>query len=182
MLGKRQSAPGWARLGSVPFSVFALLAFAVFSPLAVAADSSEVPEYTDAPPPIPKKSPPQKAPDGKDRADGGNQSSTSPGSPEDGSSEDESKRRDESGAGAGSKNDDGGGKGGQGDPAAQKSEPGDKPIGSVGSEPISHDDSSPLVPILIALAVLAAISIGIVTMRRRRQDADPGSSVSPGAS
>ena len=35
---------------------------------------------------------------------------------------------------------------------------------------VSHDSgSSPLVPILIALAVLAAISVGVVTMRRRRE-------------
>jgi cobalamin biosynthesis Mg chelatase CobN len=42
------------------------------------------------------------------------------------------------------------------------------------------DSSSPLVPILIAIAVLAAISIGAYYYRQRRQD--PGSSVSPKAS
>ena len=42
--------------------------------------------------------------------------------------------------------------------------------------------SSPLVPILIAIAVLAAISIGVVMMRQRRQRRGPGSSVSPKAS
>jgi len=41
----------------------------------------------------------------------------------------------------------------------------------------SDDGSSPLVPILIAVAVLAAISIGAYYYRQRRQD--PGSSVSP---
>jgi hypothetical protein len=46
---------------------------------------------------------------------------------------------------------------------------------------VSEDDSSsPLVPILIAIAVLAAISIGAYYYRQRRQD--PGSSVSPKAS
>ena len=44
----------------------------------------------------------------------------------------------------------------------------------------SDDGSSPLVPILIAVAVLAAISIGAFYYRQRRQD--PGSSVSPNAS
>jgi cobalamin biosynthesis Mg chelatase CobN len=39
--------------------------------------------------------------------------------------------------------------------------------------------SSPLVPILIALAVLAAISVGVVLVRQRRQGDDPGGSVSP---
>jgi hypothetical protein len=42
------------------------------------------------------------------------------------------------------------------------------------------DSSSPLVPILIAIAVLAAISIGAFYYRQRRQGA--GSSVSPKAS
>jgi hypothetical protein len=40
-----------------------------------------------------------------------------------------------------------------------------------------------LVPILIALAVLAAISIGAVVIRQRRQNGDgPGAAVSPKAS
>ncbi len=43
--------------------------------------------------------------------------------------------------------------------------------------------SSPLVPILIAVAVLAAISIGAVIYRQRRQDSGgSGSPVSPKAS
>lgn len=43
----------------------------------------------------------------------------------------------------------------------------------------SDDGSSPLVPILIAVAVLAAISIGAFYYRQRRQE--PGSTVSPNA-
>lgn len=45
---------------------------------------------------------------------------------------------------------------------------------------VSDDGSSPLVPILIAIVVLAAISIGAYYYRQRRQGA--GSSVSPKAS
>jgi hypothetical protein len=44
----------------------------------------------------------------------------------------------------------------------------------------SSDSSSPLVPILIAVAVLAAISVGAFYYRQRRQDS--GSPVSPKAS
>ncbi|HEY6732045.1 MAG TPA: hypothetical protein VI039_13600 [Solirubrobacterales bacterium] len=44
----------------------------------------------------------------------------------------------------------------------------------------SDDGSSPLVPVLIAVALLAAISIGAYYYRQRRQD--PGSPVSPKAS
>lgn len=44
----------------------------------------------------------------------------------------------------------------------------------------SDDSSSPLVPILIAVAILAAISIGAYYYRQRRQD--PDSPVSPKAS
>ncbi len=50
------------------------------------------------------------------------------------------------------------------------------------SQPASSSDiggSSPLVPILIAIAALAAISIGVVTMRARHHRADGGASVSP---
>jgi len=44
----------------------------------------------------------------------------------------------------------------------------------------SDDGPSPLVPILIAIALLAAISIGSYLYRQRRQD--HGSPVSPKAS
>lgn len=58
-----------------------------------------------------------------------------------------------------------------------------KPIASFdGGTASSSDDggSSPLVPILIAIAVLAAISVGAFLYRQRRQD--PTSPVSPKAS
>lgn len=57
-----------------------------------------------------------------------------------------------------------------------------KPISSFGeaTSAQSEDDSSPLVPILIAVALLAAISIGAYLYRQRRQD--PSSPVSPKAS
>jgi cobalamin biosynthesis Mg chelatase CobN len=45
----------------------------------------------------------------------------------------------------------------------------------------SDGDSSPLVPILIAIAVLAAISVGAFYYRQRRQD-EAGSPISPNAS
>jgi cobalamin biosynthesis Mg chelatase CobN len=50
---------------------------------------------------------------------------------------------------------------------------------SVASKTASDDGSSPLVPILIAIVVLAAISIGAYYYRQRRQG--PGSTVSPNA-
>jgi hypothetical protein len=57
---------------------------------------------------------------------------------------------------------------------------------SPASQGTSHRESSgssPLVPILIAIAALAAISIGVVMMRARRQrDGRGGASVSPEAS
>jgi hypothetical protein len=49
----------------------------------------------------------------------------------------------------------------------------------------SHQESggsSPLVPILIAIAALAAISIGAVMLRAKRQRDGRGGSVSPEAS
>ena len=46
----------------------------------------------------------------------------------------------------------------------------------------SPGGSSPLVPILIAIAALAAISISAVMVRQRRQRHSPGSAVSPKAS
>jgi cobalamin biosynthesis Mg chelatase CobN len=42
----------------------------------------------------------------------------------------------------------------------------------VSTQQAADDSSSPLVPILIAIAVLAAISIGVVFYRQRHQDGD----------
>jgi cobalamin biosynthesis Mg chelatase CobN len=50
------------------------------------------------------------------------------------------------------------------------------------SQTSADDSSSPLIPILIAIATLAAISIGVVVIRQRRQRQDPGAQVSPKAS
>jgi cobalamin biosynthesis Mg chelatase CobN len=62
----------------------------------------------------------------------------------------------------------------------------EKPVaGTQTGQPVSHSSgggSSPLVPILIAVAVLAAISIGAVIYRQRRQGSGgSGSPVSPNA-
>jgi hypothetical protein len=55
-----------------------------------------------------------------------------------------------------------------------------KPIAVTPISAESDDGSSPLVPILIAIAVLAAISIAAFFYRQRRQE--PGSPISPKAS
>lgn len=54
-----------------------------------------------------------------------------------------------------------------------------KPLTSTGT---SNGSSSPLLPILIAIAVLAAISVAAVVIRQRRQRRAPGAQVSPKAS
>lgn len=73
-----------------------------------------------------------------------------------------------------------GGGGGHAEQGVQKA----KPISALG-EPAGHTEegssSSPLVPILIAIAVLAAISIGAFFYRQRRQSGTD-SPVSPKAS
>jgi len=58
--------------------------------------------------------------------------------------------------------------------------PGDQ----AGASTSTEDDggSSPLVPILLAVLVLAAISVGAVVLNKRRQRTDSGTSVSPEAS
>ncbi|HYP56059.1 MAG TPA: hypothetical protein VEQ41_07150 [Solirubrobacterales bacterium] len=182
MLGKphRNQLPGGLRLGLL--SVFALLAFACFPTLAVAdecdGDSSQI-EYCDVPESeIDRREPhsDNKSGSGKTRDDG--QSATPPGS--DGGDDGNRKTGEDEGAGPGGGKKDGDGKGG-----ATKADKGKAGEGGLGSERLgldpASDSSSPLVPILIALAVLAAISIGAVAMRRRRNDGDPGAPASPEA-
>lgn len=184
MLGMRHSpAPRWGRSTFASLSVVALLALACF-PLSAQADSSGI-QYEDTPPTattpgseIPSRSvPPAKA----SGADGGAQApadSTSSGSSGAGSSGDD----ESSGGGAAAR----GGDGGTGQGSPEKG--GDKTDAS-GAQAIdaaaSADDdgggSSPLVPVLIAIAVLAAISVGAYVIRQRRQRRGPNASVSPEA-
>jgi hypothetical protein len=171
-----------ARLGLL--SVFALMAFACFPALGAAVncpgDSSAV-EYCDAPPPEYEKTP-KKNPATSQKTGGPGQSATSPGSIEESNSGRKSST-DESGGGGIPAHKDGGGKGGPGPQAEGGDKPQKQPV-AIDATPTSTDDdggSSPLAPILIALAVLAAISIGAVVMRRRR-DPESGSPISPEAS
>jgi hypothetical protein len=59
-------------------------------------------------------------------------------------------------------------------------QPGDQAGASMSTE--DDGGSSPLVPILLAVLVLAAISVGAVVLNKRRQRTDSGTSVSPEAS
>lgn len=179
MLGMRHQIRHLAGRGLGLLSMSALLAFACFPVLASAADSSEI-EYSDAPPPKIEGKGPRKKPATSPGTSGGGseQSATRSGSTGDPGS-DRKSSTDESGGAPAQKDGDGKGGGpdvGKGDEVAGQPQ-------AIDVSPTSTDDdgSSPLVPILIALAVLAAISIGAVVMRRRR-DSEPGSPVSPEAS
>jgi hypothetical protein len=177
MVGTRHQIRHLAGLGLGLLSMSALLAFACFPALAQ-ADSSEL-EYRDAPPPEYEKTPNENRATSP-KTGGPGQSATSPGSTDEPDSDRKSSTDDQSGGVPAHK--DGGGKGGPG-PQADKGGKPEKQPPAIDLAPASTDDggSSPLVPILIALAVLAAISIGAVVMRRRR-DSDPGSPISPEAS
>jgi cobalamin biosynthesis Mg chelatase CobN len=160
--------------------VLALLALVCFVPVAQAEEASGI-EYRDATPsatgsaiPTHHSNPPAKASD----AGGGKSGSSNSGAPGGESS------TEHSGVGGGSEAGNGGGTG-QGSPGKAQDGSGKgsaTPKASTGAQPGGHpsssaDDggSSPLVPILIAIAVLAAISIGFVAMRRRRPPTGSGS-------
>lgn len=146
-------------------SVSALLAFACF-PVLAQADSSGI-QYEEAistptgSSPIPSHGGPSaQASDSAPGQAGGKKSGAS--------------RKASSGAGSSST----GGNGGTGQ--------GSPPNGSgngvqPGTQASNSGGSSPLVPILIAIVALAAISIGVVMMKQRRQR-HPASQVSPKAS
>jgi cobalamin biosynthesis Mg chelatase CobN len=171
-------------LFSFGLSVFALLALTIFPTLAQAETASEV-QYKEAiSSPYGGNKPVHKEPSAHSSTDGGNTSPTSksPTSSEKGSSTESpySKTEDTSGnGGTGQGNPGSGSNGGKAPPVKQ----------SVQAQPApqsaSHGDSggsSPLVPILIAIAALAAISIGAVMLRAKRQRASSGQPVSPEAS
>jgi cobalamin biosynthesis Mg chelatase CobN len=176
---RRHSArPSFALL-----SVLALLALASFPVLAQA--ESGIPEYETQ---IPTVQGHHAAPT---RAGGTPaHASTSPSTAKSGNregSESGSSKKSSSG-GSGKPNSGGGGGSGQSSPGNGSNTPKGKES-LAGQEKLAvapvaaaESSSSPLVPILIAIAALAAISIGFVVVRQRRQRRDGGGEVSPKAS
>jgi cobalamin biosynthesis Mg chelatase CobN len=156
-------------------SVIALLALACFPVLAHAeCVSSSCVQYTEA---IPKAegehSQPrhQGTPATKSNTPHGGTDAPeqSPGSEGVGSSPEEESSKE---GGVGPKGSDGGTKqGNQGGSPKSGAKPSPQDSGqAISSEPPSKSsDDSPLVPILIAIAVLAAISVAVVMFRQRRQ-------------
>jgi cobalamin biosynthesis Mg chelatase CobN len=171
--------------------VLALLALASFP---LAAGASEIPQYVDAPPEAPTKpkkqshdeTEPETPAHTSNTGDGGSAgpggSGGSGGSGGEGSSgggSSEATNPNPSTDGSG-----GADKAGGGNAATGQSKSGSVQNAQPVVSPAEADDSSssPLVPILIAVAILAAISIGAVVLKQRRQRGEPDGAVSPKAS
>ena len=174
MNGMRRLArtPGRSAFGSV--SVLALLALACF-PVLAHADSSGV-QYSDIPPTATggKTSTGQGSPARSSGASGGASAPSKTGSAASGSS---TGSPSSTTGGVPSTGSDGGT--GQSSPdngsSGKTTTPGQSD-GRTGAPAASQDDgSSPLIPILIAILVLAAISLAAVMIRQRRQRGGPGS-------
>jgi cobalamin biosynthesis Mg chelatase CobN len=172
------------RLAAALPLVLALLAFAVF-PSLVQADSAGV-IYGEAPPTVPGK---KKTPTHEDGTPAHSSNTDTGGSTAPGGS---GGSGDSGGSSAGSPStgaNDNPSTGGSGEPRQGdqgKASTGSQQGGSVDSrqpvstaQPDDQSSSSPLVPILIAIAALAAISIGAVVIRQRRQGGGPDAAVSP---
>ncbi|HEV2789998.1 MAG TPA: hypothetical protein VGV69_01700 [Solirubrobacterales bacterium] len=190
-LARRHRARSSARPAFALLSVLAVLAMACFPGLAQAEESGEIQYETDVP-----TVPNNESSNNSSKQDSGNTQtddesdpeaggSTAPGGGGSGGSDDPSTG---GGAHQGQTNQGSGGDDGQ---APNGSKPAGGDVGqakSIDVAPVADtsaaaDDggSSPLVPILIAIAVLAAISIGAFFYRQRRED-DTGSPVSSKAS
>jgi cobalamin biosynthesis Mg chelatase CobN len=179
MHGMRHLAtPGRGRSNVLLSSVLALLALAC---VPVFAQAASVPQYEVAEPsatggneiPTRSKSNSPKRDGGTSEtgAGGSNESSgAGTGSSDDGPS---SGAGEKQGAGSGAGN----GQGRGGDASGRKRI---TPLATQATSETDDGGSSPLVPILVAAAILAAISVGAVSWQRRRQD--PDASVSPKAS
>jgi cobalamin biosynthesis Mg chelatase CobN len=161
-------------------SVIALLALACFPVFAHAeCVSSSCVQYTEAIPNAGGESPPvqhkhpavaKAADNGGASAPNGKANTPASNGSTDGSSENESS----STGGGATANGNGGGRG-QGSPAGSAIgkdqslvQHASQPNGMSASQS-SDSGSSPLVPILIGIAILAAISVGVVMVRQRRQ-------------
>jgi cobalamin biosynthesis Mg chelatase CobN len=193
-LGKRHlGAPGLGHYASVLVSAIAL-ALALFAVPAHAEEctSSSCVQYSPSLPkaegghtPTHHQQTPAKA---SKTGDGGGTAPTNPsgqgGSNEVEKTEESESSPEEGGVAAG--HDGGSGQGKAGGSANPGGESAHQPSQTASGQPVSHGDdggSSPLVPILIAIAVLAAISVAVVMIRQRRQrgGADPTATASPEA-
>ncbi|HEX3324386.1 MAG TPA: hypothetical protein VHR65_04515 [Solirubrobacterales bacterium] len=198
IVGKRhRRRPSAGRPAFVLMSVLALLALACFPVFAHAEDSSGA-QYTDAipsaegenssahhnkRPPIAKASEKGGATT-QNGSTGKNGSQQAPSESMEGASEKESSS--EGGGGAAAGNGSGTGQGNPGGSATGKAnapaQQSGQPNGTAASQE-SDSGSSPLIPILAAILILAAISVGAVMYRQRRQRRGPTtSSPSPKAS
>ena len=147
------------------------------------AQASGIPEYEEAPEEIsvPKHHTKDPVAHAQNAGNGGEvapQGETGGTGPAEGGSEESS-----AGGNPGTGGNGGSGKGGQGNgaPGGAQAAPNQAQAENLGAETDSDSGgSSPLVPILIAIAALAAISVGAVVIRQRRQRrAASGGTVSP---
>ncbi|MGE5527164.1 MAG: hypothetical protein ACM3Q9_00695 [Methanosarcina sp.] len=156
--------------------MLALLAFACFPVLAQA----EPPVYEPEIPSLPgeEKAPTHHKTHHSPESSSKAHTSTAPGSGGEGSNEESSESQNKASQGSNPSTPGGGGhsQSKQGNGTANGQNPPSSGVQT--AKPVSSEtegdegSSSPLVPILIAVAVLAAISIGAVVVRQRRQRAD----------
>lgn len=183
----RRRRPGALGLFLAGLSGLALFAFACFPLLAYAEGSIEG-EYKDAPPTAEGKTltpggggtqPPRHGDEAVGRASSAN---PSPGSNKGDSSGQNQPSQSGGAPGTGNHNNGARHQGDQQNGNAQPKQPTAQP-GNLNAVPASSHDSgsSPLLPILLAILALAAISIGAVLMKQRRQRDASGQPISPKA-
>jgi hypothetical protein len=169
---RHQATRGSGRSTLLLSSVLALLALACF-PILAQADSSEI-EYENALPKAEGNGPShneQIAESSDSLKNGGAEAPANTGS---GSGEGSyTNAQSSEGGGAGTTGNDGGtGQGNPGKGTSPSGKAGVQPAAPIAKSGAASDDgggSSPLVPILIAVLALAAISIAAVMIRQRRQ-------------
>jgi hypothetical protein len=170
-------------------SVLALLAFACFPILAQASESVGPVYETEVPTVNGHTTPPTHSGGGTPAhsSSGGNPSSTG-STPSNGSGSGSGGNPSSANSNPSTGEGGGTGSGGQGNGSTANGKGGNQQVSSLSngqqasSQKSADDSSSPLIPILIAIAVLAAISIGVVVVRQRRQRGSSGAQVSPKAS
>jgi hypothetical protein len=185
---RRHSTRATGALALWLLSASVLLALVWGGAVAHATDSSGV-QYSDAPPTVTGDNPPN-APAGgtsparSSKADGG---ATAPraGSTDPRSSGGKSSADDQSSSQGDKPTSDDDGGNGQSSPDAgsngkrEQSQDDGQLLGVPSSSDGDDGGSSPLLPILIAVLVLAAISAGAVLLKARRQDGEPGEHAAP---
>lgn len=175
------AAAAKGRLACGLLSLLALLALSFPVGASAQEDAAGVQYQDSIPRPEGDNSPQRESSAGSSKAKNGGKAQPGTTGPDSAGTDSSTKESSSPGGGADAKDDGGTGQGSSGSSADRKAGAPVQPGGQNASTSEDDDGSSPLVPILVAIFVLAGVSLAALLIRHRRQRDASAGSISPEA-